>query len=115
MINNICLEGRLVTPFKEINKDNTNFGVAVFVAQINKKNKFISLLIFSANAYLYDKAQKRLLEENKGKRLCVSGKIAFDSMENLQIVASDIEFIDKFVDSKTLNENKVVFDENEVP
>ena len=114
-INIISLEGQLVTPFKQIQKDNIYFGVATYVANINKKNRFIKVLIFDANTFLYDKAKKYLIEQNKGKRMCVTGKLSFDSLDNIQIVANDIEFVDKFIDQNTVADNKVEFDESELP
>ncbi len=115
MINNITLEGQLVAPFKQIQKDNIVFGVATYVAKINKNNRFINVLIFDTNIFLYSKAQKYLIEANKGKRMCVAGKVSFDNLDKMQIVANDIDFIDKFVDQDTINENKVQFNENELP
>lgn len=114
-INSICLEGQLVNPFKQIQKENIVFGVATYVAKINKESRFIKILIFNTNTFLYTKAIKYLIEANKGKRMCVVGKVSFDSMSQMQIVASDLEFIDKFLDQDTINDNKVQFDENELP
>lgn len=114
-INSICLEGQLVSPFKQIQKENVNFGVITYVAKLNKNNKFINVLIFNGNLFLYEKAKKYLIDANKGKRLCVAGKVSFDNLDKLQIIANDIDFIDKFVDQDTLDNNKVEFDENELP
>lgn len=114
-INLISLEGQLVSSIKQIQKDSINFGVFSFVTNINKKNRFIKVLIFAQNSFLNEKAQNYIIEANKGKKLCVTGKLSFDSMDNLQILANDIEFIDKYIDQTTIDSNKVVFDENELP
>lgn len=114
-INLISLEGQLVSPFKEIQKDNISFCVVTYVAKINKNNRFINVLVFDTNPHLYAKAKKYLIDANKGKRMCITGKVSFDNLDKMQIVANDIEFIDKFADQDTINDNKVEFDESELP
>jgi len=114
-MNNIVLEGQLVAPFKHIQKNNQSFGVTTYVANINKKNRFIRVIIFDTQAHMFSIAKKYLIEQNKGKRMCVIGKLSFDNLDNLQIVANDIEFLDKFIDENTIQENKVEFDEDELP
>lgn len=113
MINNICLSGQLVAPAKMIDKDGISFAVLVIVLELNQQKRFINVLVF--DDHIKKVVMKYLIEQNKGKRLCVAGKISFDKDNKLQIIAYDISFIDKFQDIDTISENDVKFYEDETP
>jgi len=109
MINNVCLSGQLVAPAKTVSKDNVVFMVATIVIDINQQKKYINLLVF--DEHIQKICEKYFIDANKGKKLCACGKVSFDKLDNMQIVTYDISFLDKFIDSKTVEENKVVFDD----
>ena len=113
MINNICLSGQLVAPARMVDAEGISFAVTTIVLELNQQKRFINILVF--DEHLIKITQKYLIEQNKGKRLCVCGKIAFDKNDKLQIIAYEISFIDKYFDQKTLEENKIEFTENETP
>ena len=113
MINNICLSGQLVEPARMIDKEGISFAVTTIVLEINQQKRYINVLIF--DEHLKKIAKKYLIEQNKGRRLCVVGKISFSKNGMLQIVAYDISFIDKFQDADSISENKIQFNENETP
>lgn len=113
MINNICLSGQLVTPARMVDAEGISFAVATIVVELNRQKRFINILMF--DAHLIEIVKKYLIEQNKGRRFCVSGKIAFDKNDKLQIIAHEISFIDMFSDKQTIDENKIEFTENETP
>ncbi len=113
MINNICMSGQLVAPARIVNTEGISFSVVTIVVELNQKKRFINVLVF--DEHIRKIVDKYLIEQNKGKRLCVCGKVSFDKGDKLQIVAYEISFIDKFVDQVTIQENKIEFAENETP